>query len=115
MTSPSPPLLTSWISSPKDGKNRLSVPTPSTTPALRQASIARSALAFRKVSGFSQNTPFPLPRPPGSADSAVSAGSPTRPPRWPDRRAPVRDRRRAGAHALPHNREAFRDRGLPHG
>ena len=53
------PPRTSRRSSRSDEKNRLSVPIPSTTPASRQASIARTASALFKVSGFSQKTAFP--------------------------------------------------------
>src|SRR5579862_3942457 len=40
------------------GKKRLSVPVPSTTPAVRQAAVARSASARVRAKGFSQNTAF---------------------------------------------------------
>src|SRR5437763_2750787 len=58
-TRPSSPSATRRASASIAGKNLLSVPTPSTTPASRHASVARKASALVKLSGFSQNTAFP--------------------------------------------------------
>src|SRR5438270_4098617 len=55
---PSSPAAAICASAAIAGKKRLSVPIPSTMPASRHASVARSASAFVNVSGFSQNTAF---------------------------------------------------------